>query len=99
LIGEERVESFDTYGLAVEALLSGDADGVIIDNTNAGAYVAQNAGEIEVVGEPFTAEELGFTFQQDSDLIEPVNAALAAMRLDGTLAKLEQKWMVEYSEE
>jgi polar amino acid transport system substrate-binding protein len=98
LVGEDRVESFDTYGLAVEALLSGDADGVVIDNTIAPSYVAQHAGQIEVVGEPFTSEELGFTFQQGSDLIEPVNAALAAMRIDGMLAKLEQKWMVEFGE-
>jgi polar amino acid transport system substrate-binding protein len=98
LVGEDRVESFDTYGLAVEALLSGDADGVVIDTTIAPSYVAQHAGEIEIIGEPFTSEELGFIFQQDSDLIEPVNAALAAMRIDGTLAKLEQKWMVEFGE-
>src|SRR5690606_1284439 len=68
LVGEERVDSFDTYGLAVEALLTGDADGVVMDNSIAPAYLAQSPGRLVVMGEPFTSEELGFIFQQGSDL-------------------------------
>jgi polar amino acid transport system substrate-binding protein len=99
LVGEERVDSFDTYGLAVQALLSGDVDGVVLDNTITAAYMAQNPGKFKIVGEPFTSEELGFIFQQGSDLIEPVNAAIAAMKMDGTMDQLNQKWFVEFEAE
>ena len=93
LVGEARVDSFDTYGLAVEALLSGDADGVVLDNSIAPSYLAQHPDDLVVMGEAFTTEELGFIFQQGSDLIEPVNAAIAVMRADGTLDMLFDKWI------
>ncbi|MBN1287018.1 MAG: transporter substrate-binding domain-containing protein, partial [Anaerolineae bacterium] len=98
LVGEARIDSYDTYGLAVEALLSGDADGVVLDNSISINYLAQHEGQLVILGEPFTAEELGFTFQQGSDLIEPVNAAIAAMYVDGTFDKLFQKWIVASGE-
>ncbi|MCZ7546342.1 MAG: transporter substrate-binding domain-containing protein [Anaerolineae bacterium] len=93
LVGEARVDSFDTYGLAVEALLSGDADGVVLDNAIAPSYLAQHPDDLVIMGEAFTTEELGFIFQQGSDLIEPVNAAIAAMRADGTLDRLFRQWI------
>ena len=99
LVGEDRVDSFDTYGLAVEALLTGDADGVVLDNSIAPAYLAQHPDALMVVGEPFTKEELGFIFQQGSDLIEPVNTAIAAMKADGTLDRLFEKWIVSSATE
>jgi len=37
-------------------------------------------------------EELGFVFPQGSELIAPVNAALAAMKADGTMDTLYAKW-------
>lgn len=98
LVGEDRIDSYDTYGLAVEALLSGDADGVVLDNSISANYLAQHEGELMILGEPFTAEELGFTFQQGSDLIEPVNAAIEAMHTDGTFDKLFEKWIVSSEE-
>jgi polar amino acid transport system substrate-binding protein len=49
-----------------------------------------------VVGEPLTSEELGFIFPLASELVEPVNLALAAMREDGTLDALIEKWFVEF---
>ena len=98
LVGEDRVDSYDTYGLAVEALLTGDADAVVLDDSIAGAHLAQHPDELMIVDEPFTSEELAFTFEKDSDLIEPVNAAIAAMQLDGTLDKLYQKWIIAFAE-
>ena len=37
-------------------------------------------------------QELGFIFTQGSDLVEPFNAAIAALREDGTLDQLAAKW-------
>jgi polar amino acid transport system substrate-binding protein len=39
---------------------------------------------------------LGFVFKQGSDLIAPINAALAAMKANGTMDSLYQKWWVDY---
>ena len=41
-------------------------------------------------------EEFGFIFTPGSDLVAPVNAALAEMKADGTIEKLNQKWFYEY---
>mgnify|MGYP001164677706 FL=1 len=65
------------------------------DNAGSG-YIGANEGLLDVVGEPLTSEELGFIFPKGSDLVEPINAALASMREDGTLDALYQKWFVEF---
>jgi branched-chain amino acid transport system substrate-binding protein len=96
IVGEERVKSFDTFDGSVVALMAGDVDAVIIDSTAASGYIARNPGKLKVAGEKFTSEELGFVFQQGSDLIEPTNAALAAFKADGTLDALYTKWFEEY---
>jgi len=96
LVGEDRIKSFDTFDLAVVALMSGDVDAVIIDSTAASGFIAQNPGKLKIAGKPFTSEQLGFVFQKGSDLIAPTNAAIAAMKADGTLDALYKKWFEEY---
>jgi polar amino acid transport system substrate-binding protein len=45
------------------------------------------------VGPALTSdEELAFVFPPGSDLIDPVNAALEAMKLDGTLESYNDLW-------
>ncbi|HSM71080.1 MAG TPA: transporter substrate-binding domain-containing protein [Anaerolineales bacterium] len=39
-----------------------------------------------------TAEELGFAFPKGSDLVDPINQAIAAMKADGTLDAIYDKW-------
>jgi len=96
LVGAERVQSFETFGVAVQALLAGDVDAVIMDDNAGSGYIGANEGLLDVVGEPLTSEELGFIFPKGSDLVEPINAALASMREDGTLDALYEKWFVEF---
>jgi len=96
LVGESRLKSFDTFDLAVVALMTGDVDAVIIDSTAASGFIAQNKGKLKIAGDMFTSEQLGFVFQQGSDLIAPTNAALAAMTADGALGALYTKWFEEY---
>jgi polar amino acid transport system substrate-binding protein len=92
LAGEDRVIAYDQFGLAVQALINGDVDAVIMDNVAGLGYVGANPDAVKIIGEPLTSEELGFIFPQDSDLLDPVNAALAQMDADGTLAALFEKW-------
>ena len=42
------------------------------------------------------AEDFGFIFPKGSDLVAPVNAAIAEMRADGTLDRLNTKWFLDY---
>ncbi len=92
LVGAERVDSYEDFGVAVQALLSGDADAVVIDNVAGIGFINNNPGQLEFAGEPFTAEFLGFIYQPGSDLVEPVDIALQSMRVDGTLAILFDRW-------
>jgi hypothetical protein len=51
---------------------------------------------VKVIEESITSEELGFIFPSGSELVEPINAALASMEADGTLDELFTKWFVEF---
>ncbi len=92
LLPEERIQAFDTFPFAVQALITGDVDAVIMDETAGQGYVGTNAEQLELVGEPISSGGLGFIFPKGSDLVEPVNQALEAMRQDGTLDELAQKY-------
>jgi polar amino acid transport system substrate-binding protein len=48
------------------------------------------------VGEPLGTEDFGFIFPKGSDLVAPINAGIAALKADGTLDRLTQKWFVDY---
>ena len=96
IVGEARVKSFDTFDASVLALLSKDVDAVIIDKPAALGFIAANKGKLKFLDELLTSEDLGFVFKKGSDLVVPVNAALAAMKASGDLDKLYQKWFVDY---
>ena len=96
LVGQNRVQGFETFGVTVEALLNGDVDAVIMDNIASAGVMNVNEGELKIVGEPLTSEALGLVFPLGSELVEPVNAALAQMDADGTLDALFQKWFVDF---
>ncbi|WP_108398388.1 transporter substrate-binding domain-containing protein [Devosia submarina] len=92
-----RIKLFETFGASVQALQSGDVDTVLMDQTSANGYIGSNPGAFKVVGEPLGTEEFGFIFTPGSDLVEPVNAALAAIKADGTMDALEEKWFYEFN--
>ena len=89
---EERVQSFDDFGGAVAALLSGDLDAVVIDNISAIGFIGENAGLLSVGPQLTSDEQLAFVFPPGSPLVAEVNAALAAMVADGTLKTLNDRW-------
>jgi polar amino acid transport system substrate-binding protein len=96
LVGEDRVRSFDTFDLPIQALIAGDVDAVVIDQEAGQAFVEENPDDIMIVGEPLTGEEqLGFIFPPGSDLVEPVDYAIQMLQEDGTLDALYDKWWGE----
>jgi len=95
LVGRERVRLYDTFNTAVQALLSGDVDGVAIDDTAADAFVEQYAGEIAVnIRDVQSGDQLGFVVPEGDPLVDALNAGLAEIKADGTLDALVEKWLV-----
>ncbi|MBS3967235.1 MAG: basic amino acid ABC transporter substrate-binding protein [Truepera sp.] len=93
LFGRDRVRLYDTFGAAMLALVNGDVDGVVIDNTAAEAFVQQYAGQVAItVTGVFGDDPLGFVFRQGDELVDAINAGLAMVKADGTLATLVGKW-------
>ncbi len=92
-----RIKLFDTFGASVQALAAGDVDTVLMDQTSANGYIGANPGAFKVIGEPRGTEDFGFIFTPGSDLVAPVNAALAQIKADGTMDALQQKWFYEYN--
>jgi polar amino acid transport system substrate-binding protein len=91
-----RIKLFETFGASVQALKTGDVDLVLMDGTSAAGYMGASPNAFKIVGEPLGTESFGFIFTPGSDLVAPVDAALAAMREDGTLDALTRKWFFEY---
>lgn len=92
-----RIKLFETFGASVQALRAGDVDTVLMDATSVRGYIGASPGSFKALDEPLGTEEFGFIFTPGSDLVGPVNAALAAMRADGTLEKLNKKWFFDYN--
>jgi len=91
-----RIKLFETFGATVQALKAGDVDLVLTDGTAGNGYVEASAGGLKIIGGPLGTEDFGFIFPKGSDLVAPINAAIAAMAADGTLDALNQKWFLDY---
>ena len=91
-----RIKLFETFGATVQALQAGDVDLVLTDSVAAKGYVDASGGKLKVVGDALGTEDFGFIFPKGSDLVAPVNAAIAALKADGTIAALDKKWFLDY---
>lgn len=82
------------------ALLGGSADAVFYDAPNVG-YFSQTQGEgrAKTVGPLYEGQQYGIVLVKDSEWLEPVNEALAAMKEDGTYDEIHTKWFGSASEE
>lgn len=92
LLPPERIQAFSDFGFVVQALIAGDVDAVIIDETAGQGYVGVNADQLKLVGESLSSDQLGFAFPKGSDLVGPFNAALAELEANGTMARLAEKY-------
>lgn len=91
-----RIKLFETFGAAVQALLAGDVDMVLMDAASSRGYIGANPDKLKLVGDPLGAEEFGFIFTPGSDLVAPFNAAIAAMKQDGFMDTLDTRWFFLY---
>jgi polar amino acid transport system substrate-binding protein len=89
---EDRIKGFEQFSFAVQALISGDVDAVIIDEIVGMGYQGTNAEALELIGPTISGDELGFIYPKGSELTAIVDQALLSMIEDGTLAALNQKY-------
>lgn len=89
---EDRIKGFEQFSFAVQALISGDVDAVIIDEIVGMGYQGTNAEALELIGPTISGDELGFIYPKGSALTAVVDQALLSMVEDGTLAALNQKY-------
>lgn len=92
LVGADRIQAFDQFSLAIQALISGDVDVVIIDDVAGLGYIGENKETIETIDDGLQSDPLGFIFPIGSDLVDPVNQALAEMMEDGFLDEIGLIW-------
>ena len=91
-----RIKLFENFGAAVQALITGDVDMVLMDAASSRGYIGANPDELKAVGDPLGTEEFGFIFTPGSDLVEPFNAAIKTMEEDGFLEQLNNRWFFMY---
>ena len=92
IVGDDRIQLYDDFGLTVQALIAGDVDAVVIDEVAGLGYQGANADSVELVGPSLKSDNLGLIFTKGSELTDAFNQALASMIGDGTLQEINQKW-------
>jgi polar amino acid transport system substrate-binding protein len=88
----ERVSAFEQFPFAVQALIAGEIDAVIIDETAGQGYLGENADALKLVGPSLSGDQLGFIFPNGSDLVGPVNQALEALIANGFLNEVNTRF-------
>jgi polar amino acid transport system substrate-binding protein len=95
---DQAAAVYETTVDATTALAAEQIDGLVVD-LNTAYYIVGAQLEDATVVAAFAApaadpDEFGMLFESGNPLRECVNLALAALRADGTLAALEDQWLV-----
>ena len=91
--GEDHVTAYDNGASAVQALLNGQVDCVIIDSAPAAEFVAANPGLTLLEGN-WVEESYAIGLNKDNTaLLEAVNTALAELIADGTVQSIVDKYI------
>ena len=92
-IEDATLERYNKGFEAVQALLQGKIDAVIIDNEPAKVYVSQNEG-LKIVDEAFTYEEYAIAIaKNNTELLNEVNSAIAKLKESGKLDEIVNKYI------
>ena len=91
--GEDNVVSFKNGADAVQALVSDKVTCVIIDNEPAKNFVAANDG-LKILDGAYADEDYAICVNKsNTDLLNKINAALAELKADGTIAQIVEKYI------
>lgn len=91
--GEENVIGYDNGITAVQALMNGSVDCVIIDNAPAQEFVKANPG-LSILDGAWVEEEYAIGFKKgNTELKDAVNNALKELIADGTVQRIVDKYI------
>lgn len=91
--GDENIVRYDNGAVAVQALISGKVDCVIIDNEPAKSYVKANEG-LAILETEYCVEDYAICFNKnDTELQQKVNDALKELIADGTVKSVIDKYI------
>ena len=91
--GEDHVTAFDNGASAVQALMNGQVDCVIIDSAPANEYVKANPGLTLLEGNWVEEEYAIGMNKENAALKDAVNKALEELTADGTVQKIIDKYI------
>nr|WP_231731181.1 amino acid ABC transporter substrate-binding protein [Lampropedia cohaerens] len=85
-----------TFGDNITALMDlgvGRVDAVVLDEVVGRYYVAKRSDQFRVLQDHFGTEEYGVGVRRDdTQLLQRLDATLAAMKADGTAQKISEQW-------
>ena len=91
--GEDHVTPYDDGAAAVQALMNGQIDAVVIDNKPAQEYVAANPG-LKILDGEFTNEDYAIGVAKgNTALLDAINDALEELTADGTIQSIVDKYI------
>lgn len=91
--GEDNVIRFKTGNDAVQALVAGKVDCVIIDNEPAKSYVSSNEG-LAILETAYAVEDYAIAIaKENTELLDNVNAALKALTEEGKVKEIIDKYI------
>lgn len=91
--GEDHVVPYDDGAAAIQALLKGQIDAVVIDNMPAQEYVAANPG-LKILDMEYANEDYAIGVAKgNTALLDAVNAALNELIADGTVQSIVDKYI------
>lgn len=91
--GDDHVTAYDNGTSAVQALMNGQVDCVVIDSAPAQAFVEANPG-LTILDTEYTSEDYAIGMSKDNAaLLDAVNAALAELTADGTIPAIVEKYI------
>lgn len=93
-MSDASLRTYDTVDLAFLDLINGQIDAVVADQPTAINFAVQNQGKLKTVGATFTDESYGIAIcQTNQALQQKVNQGLAAVKADGLIDQLEDRWL------
>ena len=91
--GEEAIKRYDNGALAVQALINGQVDCVVIDNQPALAFVEANEG-LKILDTEYAIEDYAIAIgKEDTELLEKINVALAELKAEGKIDEIVSKYI------
>lgn len=91
--GEDHVTPYDDGAAAIQALVNGQIDAVVIDNMPAQEYVKANPG-LKILDTEFANEDYAIGVAKgNTALLDAINGALAELKADGTIQTIVDKYI------